>query len=64
MKITIALSDDQARSLEAAAERFGLQPEQLAQAALSDLLAQPREEFQQAAEYVLDKNRELYRRLA
>jgi hypothetical protein len=64
MRISIDLSEEQTRSLETTAERLGVLPQQLAQAALADLLAQPGDEFQRAAEYVLAKNRELYKRLA
>jgi hypothetical protein len=42
----------------------GLSPEDLARAAIADLLATPGEEFRAAAERVLRKNEELYRRLA
>jgi hypothetical protein len=64
MRISIDLSEDQARSLETTADRLGVPPEQLAQAAFGDLLAQPPEDFQRAAEYVLSKNRDLYKRLS
>jgi hypothetical protein len=46
------------------AARFGLAPEDLARAAIADLLATPRDDFKAAAERVLRKNEELYRRLA
>jgi hypothetical protein len=39
-------------------------PEELARAGLEDWLRQPREDFVQAARYVLEKNAELYKRLA
>ncbi len=64
MRITIDLSEDQTRSLEATAERLGVLPERLAQAAVGELLTQPQEDFQRAVAYVLDKNRDLYKRLA
>jgi len=41
-----------------------LTPETLARAAIADLLASAGEDFQVAAERVLNKNKELYRRLA
>jgi len=37
---------------------------ELAIAAINDLLARPANDFDQAARYVLEKNRELYRRLS
>jgi hypothetical protein len=42
----------------------GLSPEDLARAVVADVLATPAEDFQAAAERVLRKNQELYRRLA
>jgi hypothetical protein len=39
-------------------------PEELARAAVADLLSAQREDFRTAASYVLRKNEELYRRLA
>lgn len=62
--ITIALSEDRLEQLRLMAERAGVSPEVLARAGLEDWLAQPREDFQKAAEYVLRKNAELYRQLA
>ncbi len=50
--------------LKALAQQAGVSPEELARASLEEWLARPREDFQQAAEYVLRKNAELYRRLA
>ncbi len=64
MKLTIDLSPAQADRLRLAAERLGIAPEDLARAAIADLLVAPDEEFQAAAERVLRKNEELYRRLA
>jgi hypothetical protein len=64
MKLTIDLSPAQAERLRQEAERLGLAPEELARAAISDLLATPDEEFTRAADRVLRKNEELYRRLA
>jgi predicted transcriptional regulator len=64
MKITINLSPAQAERLRHQAEILGIAPEELARAALADLLATRDEDFQVAAERVLRKNEELYRRLA
>jgi predicted transcriptional regulator len=62
--ITIQLSDEQLIKLQEAATRFGLSPEDLVRVSLEDLLARPEADFRAAVEYVLDKNEELYRRLA
>lgn len=64
MKLTIDLSSVQAQRLRDEAARLGLAPEDLARAALADLLANRDDDFKTAAERVLRKNEELYRRLA
>jgi hypothetical protein len=64
MKLTIDLSPAEAERLRQEAERLGLTPEDLARAAIADLLATPDEDFERAADRVLRKNAELYRRLA
>jgi hypothetical protein len=64
MKLTIDLSTAQAERLRQEAERLGLAPEVLARAAVADLLAVSGDDFTRAAERVLRKNEELYRRLA
>ena len=64
MKLAIDLSPAQAERLRREAERLGLTPEDLARAAIADLLATPDDEFRIATERVLRKNEELYRRLA
>jgi len=64
MKLSIDLSPTQAERLRLEAERLGLTPEDLARAVIADLLANPGEDFNAAAERVLKKNEDLYRRLA
>ena len=64
MKLTIDLSPAQTERLRQEAARLGLVPEELARAAIADLLATPDAEFKRAADRVLRKNEELYRRLA
>lgn len=64
MKLSIDLSPAQADRLRIEAERLGLAPEDLARAAIADLLAATGEDFKAAADRVLTKNQELYRRLA
>jgi hypothetical protein len=64
MKLSIDLSPAQANRLRIEAERLGLTPEDLARAAITDLLAATGEDFKAAADRVLKKNQELYRRLA
>lgn len=62
--IQIQLTEEQLSRLKARAERLGLEPEELARASLQDVLALPEEAFLSAMIYVLQKNKELYRRLA
>ena len=64
MKLSIDLSPAQADRLRLEAERLGLTPEDLARAAIADLLATTGDDFKAAADRVLKKNAELYRRLA
>jgi len=62
--ITINLSDSQFQKLQEVAELHGIPPESLLRASIEDWLSSPKRDFTQAAEYVLSKNAELYRRLA
>jgi predicted transcriptional regulator len=62
--ITLQLSNETAERLDALAERLGVSPEEIAQASIRDQLDQIDPEFEDAAEEVLSKNSELYRRLA
>jgi hypothetical protein len=64
MKLAIDLTPAQAERLRQEAERLKITPEELARAALSDLLSEPDQDFKVAAERVLEKYSELYRRLA
>jgi predicted transglutaminase-like cysteine proteinase len=62
--ITVTMTDDRLSELKEIAARFGISVEELVQLSLEDLLAQPEATFQRATDYVLNKNRELYQRLA
>ena len=62
--ITIALSDDRLARLISLAKEVGVAPEELARATLEEWLSRPKDDFLQAAKYVLEKNADLYRRLA
>ena len=64
MRVAIELPQAQAAQLATEAERLGVAPEELARAAVTDLLSAPDEAFQAAANRLLTQNRELYRRLA
>ena len=62
--ITIDLSDDQLQKLQQLARESQVSPEDLLRTNIEDWLVRPKNEFTQAASYVLNKNAELYRRLA
>jgi antitoxin FitA len=62
--ITILLSDDQWNRLKSLADRIGVPPEDVVRAGLDEWLSRPEQDFAPAADYVLRKNAELYRRLA
>ena len=62
--ITIELPEERLQKLRELAAELGVTPEELLRASVEGLLNRPDDEFKQAAEYVLKKNSELYRRLA
>jgi hypothetical protein len=62
--ITVPISDERLEQLRSLAERAGVPPEELARAGLEDWLRQPRDDFERVVGHVLQKNAELYRRLA
>lgn len=64
MSISLELSDEQSKRLQERARELGVDPRDLARAAVNDLLSRADDEFDRAAKLVLEKNRELYRRLS
>jgi len=62
--LTIPISDEISLRLQELAGREGVSTEDLARAGLEDWLTRRQPDFMEAARYVLEKNRELYRRLA
>jgi predicted transcriptional regulator len=64
VRLSVDLTPAQEQQLAAIAARLNVAPEILAAAALRDLLDRREDEFEAAAARVLEKNRELYRRLA
>ncbi|MCH7855863.1 MAG: DNA-binding protein [Gemmatimonadetes bacterium] len=63
MQPTIELSEAQARQLAEIARRLNVPAESLAEAAVREVVAQPKEDFDRVASRILEKNRELYERL-
>lgn len=62
--ITIDLSENQLQKLQELAKVHGISAEALLRASVEDWLNAPDTQFTDAANYVLQKNTELYRRLA
>jgi len=62
--ITVPLSDEQMKDLQELARRTNTSPEELARAGLTEWLRSPNKDFSEIARRVLEKNAELYRRLA
>ncbi len=62
--ITIDLSDSQFQKLQNLAKVHGIAIELLLKASLEDWLSLQKDDFVNAADYVVAKNAELYRRLA
>lgn len=64
MTLHLELDEQQVQRLQEAARRLNVSVHDLAKAAINDLLAKSDDDFDRAATRVLDKNAELYRRLA
>jgi len=62
--LTINLSDEMADRLEALAQRLGVSVEDLVRSSVEEQFKSPDADFEEAAQHVLAKNAELYRRLA
>ncbi len=62
--ITINISDTRLKKLQQLANESGVSPEELLCASVEEWLSGSKDEFDQAASYVLKKNAELYQRLA
>jgi len=64
MKLSFDLTGPQEQALTDAAQRLRVRPEDLALAAVRDLIAHPSAEFERVAEAVLAEHAGLYRRLS
>lgn len=60
----VHLDEPIASRLAEVAGKLGLTPEELVRRCLEEKLARIEDEFVRAAEYVVEKNEELYRRLS
>ncbi len=63
MAITLQLTPEQEAKLRSVAGQLKVSPEALAESAVRDLLVQPDDEFLRIARTLVEKNRELYKRL-
>ncbi len=63
-EIRIPLADEQMAQLREVAERYGIAPEEIARLSLEDLLSRSDESIQAQIDHVIEKNKELYQRLA
>jgi hypothetical protein len=64
VKLSVEVTAAEQQKLAEEARRLNVSAEELAAAAVHDLLGQRDADFERAATRVLEKNRELYRRLA
>jgi hypothetical protein len=62
--LTVTLSAEDVRRLEELSKREGLTVAQILQLGVKDLIGQPDERFQAVTRRIMEKNAELYRRLA
>ncbi|MGC9400200.1 MAG: DNA-binding protein [Anaerolineae bacterium] len=62
--ITVTVSEDRLRKLEEMATRFQVTLEDLVRVSLEEMLTRSDEDFQDAVNHVLNKNADLYQRLA
>ena len=62
--MTINLSEDKLQKLKNLADQLGVSPEELIRLSLDTLLSQPDDALFTSIDYLLEKNAELYRRLA
>lgn len=62
--ITVTLSEDRLQKLQELAKQFRIAPEELLRVSVEELITRPQADFQKALGYVLNKNQEIYQRLA
>lgn len=62
--ILVPISEEKLEELKQRAMQYNIAPEKLVQAAVDELLARKDDNFRRSMEYVLQKNKELYQRLA
>lgn len=63
-RIIVEIDDSRVAILREKAKRFGLLPDQFVTASIEDLISRPEPDFDEAMRKIMDKNKELYKRLA
>lgn len=63
-EITISLSAEDMEKLRRIAIQLRVSPEELVRITVEEFLSRPDEDFEEIANYLLDKNADLYERLA
>jgi len=64
VKITVNLSEDRLQKLVELAQHFNTPTEELLRVSFEEFVSRPQEDFQKALEYVLEKDKEIYKGLA
>lgn len=64
MEFTLSITEERFAKLKEMATRLNISPEDLVRISIDDLISRPSNDLQSAADYVLEKNDELYQRLA
>ncbi len=64
MTISVELDEAESQNLRELALALRVDAQALARAAITDLFSQPADDFDRALRHVLEKNHELYQRLA
>lgn len=62
--ITISMDDHKLNLLENTAKKFGLSVNDLVEATFEDLISKPDDDFQNAMNFILKKNHDLYKKLS
>lgn len=60
----IELSDKDAERVDTLAKQLGIPPEEVLSRGIAEWLARPKNDFIEAADYVIEKNSNLYHRLS
>ena len=62
--LTLNIDETKIESLKKTAIKVGITPEDLIKASLEDFLSRPADDFSKSLKYLLNKNKELYKRLS